>query len=441
MLVTGTLEGNGYSIRANGEDAGAATGSGGGGGAGGTILLDVTTYSGTAGIYATGGDGGHTDDNCTGSGGGGSGGVLWYSGTSIPGSVTGNISEGQKGTVSFACAGHSGNNGSSGQQLTDLLMPLNGFLFNTIKGVDTLCAGQVPALLTGSQPKGGDGNYSFAWEQSTDQVNWINAVGTSSLLNMQPEALFATTYYRRIVLSDTIVDTSRVVEIFVYPDISNNSISGSDTICYGLNATALTGLQPAGGDNSYTFQWQLSTDLSGWNNTGVPQNSNDPFDPGALTVTSYYRRVVTSTAYCADTSNNITITVLPSITNNVFATPDTVICENLGPGLVNAATPAGGDGNYDYLWQDRTETGSWQDIPGSNVLRYDPGILDETMLYRRIVRSGNDDACVDTSTFKTIEVLPLIVNNLIGTDSSRYCAFRRCRGRYVQLPMGMAHFG
>ncbi|MBN1158923.1 MAG: gliding motility-associated C-terminal domain-containing protein [Bacteroidales bacterium] len=422
ILITSTLKGNGNSILANGEDAGPATGSGGGGGAGGTILIDATNYGDNISIYAQGGKGGNTEDNCTGSGGGGSGGVFWYSGISIP-SIAVNLNEGQQGHVTSGCILHTGSGGSEGLQLNNLLMPLTGFLFNTIRGRDTLCAGQVPEMLTGTQPKGGDGFYSYLWEQSTDQTTWISAIGIPELTSFQPEALYQTTYFRRIVNSVDIADTSRMVEIFVYPAISNNIISGTDTICYEDHADQLTGLLPLGGNGEFEYQWQISENLSDWSNTGNLLYVNDPHDPGVLTSSSYYRRLVNSTEYCQDTSVYVTITVLPEITNNLFMTGDTVICENLGPGLLNTSAPGGGDGSYTYSWQIRPQAESWQDIPSSNVLQYDPGQLSQTTSYRRIVYSGNDNACIDTSSsVKTINVLPAITNNILQTDSSRYCA-------------------
>ncbi|MBN2481276.1 MAG: gliding motility-associated C-terminal domain-containing protein [Bacteroidales bacterium] len=422
ILITEIIDGNGNSILADGENAGTAAGSGGGGGAGGTILIDATVYGDAFNIYAKGGDGGSTNDNCTGSGGGGSGGVFWHSGTSIP-SITVDLTEGQQGYVSSPCIFHTGNGGYEGASLENLLMPLTGFLFNTIRGVDTLCAGQVPEPITGTWPKGGDGFYSYLWEQSTDQTTWISAFGTPELTAFQSEALYQTTYFRRIVNSADIADTSRIIEIFVYPAISNNIIAGNDTICFEDHGDQLTGSLPSGGNSEFEYQWQISGNLSDWNNIGNPVYENIMFDPGILTATSNYRRLVSSTAYCHDTSGYITITVLPDITNNQFITEDTVICENLGPGLLNATNPGGGDGSYMYSWQSRPETGSWQDVASSNVLQYDPGQLSQTTLFRRIVYSGNDHACIDTSaTVKTISVLPAIANNILITDSSRYCA-------------------
>ena len=185
-----------------------------------------------------------------------------------------------------------------------------------------------------------------------------------------------------------------------------------------LHAKTLTGTNPAGGNSIYQYQWQYSTDQAAWNNGGAL----DTYSPGPLQQSQYFRRQVTSTAYCTHTSNSVKITVLASITNNSFATADTVICKDLGPGLLNASSPSKGDGTYTYLWQSRSTSGSWTSLPSSNVKRYDPGILTDTTLYRRIVYSGNGQACKDTSSSKTIKVLPLISGNIPTTDSSRYCA-------------------
>lgn len=421
IIVTGTLVSNGYSVTADGQSPASSTGSGGGGGGGGTILIDATAYTGSLSVSAAGGNGGSTNDNCTGSGGGGGGGVLWHSGSSITAASI-NLSGGEQGYVTTGCVGNSGNGGSAGDDLANLIMPLNGFLFNTIRNNDTICEGQVPVLLKASSPKGGNGFYDFVWEQSTDSLNWTAAQGTAILTALQPVALDISTWYRRIVTSDTIADTSRVIKVFVYPSIENNTIAGTDTICYGLEASQLNGTLPAGGNNTFTYHWQADTGQDTWSDATAPYSSNMPFEPGSLTATTYYRRVVKSTAYCSDTSNSVTVTVLPSLTDNIFVSPDTVICRDQEAGLLNALQPSGGDGDYDYLWQKSTESGIWEDISLSDIIRYNPGILTQTTEYRRIVFSGNDNACADTSASRTVNVLPLISNNILDSDSGRYCA-------------------
>ncbi len=423
FIITGTLfSKSGTYLKASGQNVTVtATGSAGGGGGAGTVLLDATDYSGAISVKINGGQGGKGNAvNCTGSGGGGSGGVLWYSGNAITGASLTVDTLGGKTTR--ACLSHLGDDGHYGVKINNMILNLTGFLFNTLRGVDTICAGQVPNKITGSHPKGGDGTYTWIWQKSIDSLAWVT-LGSTSRDSIRPPALTQTTFYRRIVRSvdkklNVISDTSRTLKIFVYPAITNNIVSGTDTICYNLPAATLTGTNPAGGNNIYQYQWQFSSNMSVWNNGG----NSDSFSPGLLQQSFYFRRQVTSAAYCSHTSNTVKVTVLPSITNNVFISDDTVICKDLGTGLLNALSPGQGDGTYAYLWQSRSTYGNWTSLPASNVKRYNPGILTDTTLYRRIVYSGNGQACKDTSAIKTIHVLPLISGNIPSSTVNKYCA-------------------
>jgi gliding motility-associated-like protein len=426
MIITNVLKGKaGTVISVKGQSVSQlATGSGGGGGAAGTIILDATFYTGSLNVNIRGGNGGGTNGSvCTGTGGGGGGGLLWYSGAAITGVTP--VVDKERGSFGDAsgCFTYIGGAGNYGGELNNLILNLNGFLFNSIKGTDTLCAGQVPNKLTGTRPKGGDGTYGYVWEQSTNQVNWSGALGTVYRDSLRPAALNQTTYYRRIVDSwdnggSHVFDTSKAIEVFVYPSISNNIIYGRDTICNSQSPKTLTGNIPAGGNGIYNYLWQSSTDNSTW----APGVNSPSCSPGLLTQSTYYRRVVTSTAYCSHTSNTVLVTVLPSIMSNVFETPDTVICSGFGPGLLNARHPAYGDGQYAYAWQSRSTTGSWTTVPGATGMRYNPGTLTDTVLYRRIVFSGNDKACKDTSLAKAIRVLPSITDNTLTSERVRYCS-------------------
>jgi gliding motility-associated-like protein len=433
ILITEKLVKNGGSILATGENAANTTGSGGGGGGGGSVIIDATSYSGTSTmtINIRGGKGGnavHVTD-CNGAGGGGSGGILLYAGTSIPALV--DSSKGDRGTTKdpFLCSARNGFDGAQGGALKGLITPLTGFLFNTIRGTDTVCAGKAPDLLTGSQPKGGDGSYTYQWEHSSDNFNWSSAPGTNNEKTYQPSSLNQTTFYRRIVSSSSIFDTSKSIKVFVYNAISGNTITGSDIICSGADAGPITGTTPNGGNGIYRYQWFSGNDLNSLTG-GELLTSNEPLDPGQLTDTTYVRRVVTSTEYCYDTSSYVTITVLPNIGNNAFISPDTVLCENLSPGPLNALVPTGGDGTYSYSWQNKSVSGVWATIPLSNIQRYNPGVLTDTTLYRRIAYSGSGNACIDTSSAKTIKAMPQIANNTITCSPVQYT----CNGSPITLP-------
>ncbi len=226
-----------------------------------------------------------------------------------------------------------------------------------------------------------------------------------------------------MVTSDAIVDVSRVLQIYVYPAISNNLITGEDTICYNTNAQPLHGVLPfpSGGNGSFNYKWEESANQVIWNVAGTGVN----FDPAKLTNTTFYRRVVNSTAWCHDTSNTWSILVLPGIGNNRFIPEkDTAVCMNTSPGTLNALPPSGGKGTYSYSWQFKPDQGSWTTVPDSHGMNLTVGRLTNTTSYRRIVYSGQNNACIDTTTIvKTIVVkLPIDNNNIPGAPV-RYTCF------------------
>jgi hypothetical protein len=158
-----TLIGNGYKISANGGPGGTAVSDGAsGGGAAGSVIMDVSNYSGSVILQANGGKGGNEDDagttqRCYGAGGGGSGGVIYFAG-SVPAvtiSVTG-------GTAGLESAG------------------------------DVACNTSVPAAggLTGSTIS------SYSVRQSTDPSSYCISLGPLpvSLIYFKASALQSTIY-------------------------------------------------------------------------------------------------------------------------------------------------------------------------------------------------------------------------------------------------------
>ena len=73
-------------------------------------------------------------------------------------------------------------------------------------------------------------------------------------------------------------------------------------------------------------------------------------------------------------------------------------------------------------WWDSPDDISYSEITGATGQNYSPGTLIADRYYKRVIHSGTDAACKDTSDAFYIEVYPLISNNIIETDSTRYCA-------------------
>jgi hypothetical protein len=126
FIHANNLIGGSQTISANGEVGALSNSDGaGGGGAGGTIIMDVTTYTGTVNIEANGGNGGNSDDvgvpsRCFGGGGGGSGGAIYFTGSfpSLPVAYTvnfgtGGTQTGSAGTCSTPVPGLAGTIGQT----------------------------------------------------------------------------------------------------------------------------------------------------------------------------------------------------------------------------------------------------------------------------------------------------------------------------------------
>lgn len=216
---------------------------------------------------------------------------------------------GQSYTLTWTIASSSCGFSASTVTIHDLL-PLTNQLS---PGTTTVCVGQ-PATLSGSLPSGASGNYTYAWESSTDQNTWSGVSGqtqqNSTVLPSQ------STYYRRLVFSGNCSLASGTVQVIVLPAISNNVIDASQQVCILKPVTALNGSLPAGGDGTYQYQWQQSGDQSNW--TNIANATGQGYQPPPLSSTTYYRRIVTS-AMCTGNQQNISAVVTVTVNPNAKA--------------------------------------------------------------------------------------------------------------------------
>jgi len=297
-------------------------------------------------------------------------------------------------------------------------------LANTgIGSPQTICQGSPVALLTGQLPTGGNGSYSYQWESSNNNSTWSTILG-ATLQDYQPTAINSTTYFRRRVTSGVCNVVSSSVAVVVTPALSNNTISSDQTICIGSSANTITGTSVVGGSGTLTYQWQLSTD-NGTSWVNVPLNGNNSsYNPGAISASTSYRRIVSSGACTLISGNTITITVLPALTNFSIST-DQQICEGNPTALLVGQLPTGGNGSYTYQWESSTNNSTWNTITGTNTKDYQPPVLTTTTYYRRRVTSG---ACSVLSPTVTITIYN---NPNAGTLSAS--VINVCQGATVSI--------
>ncbi|MHA6250231.1 Ig-like domain-containing protein [Pontibacter sp. CAU 1760] len=279
---------------------------------------------------------------------------------------------------------------------------------NIIQASQVIFAGQVPAPLIGSTPKGGDNSYTYAWEYSSNGDNYQPAPAPNTGKNYSPQALTEHTWFRRIAYSGGCTSVSNEVKVTITPAIGNNNIQADQVICFGNVPATLVGSMPIGGKGNYTYLWQQSTEgpESGWH-TATGSGNTQNYTPPALTQETWFRRVVISET-TSHSSAAVMISVKPAMSNNVISTRQTV-CFGTAPATLTGTNPAGGSGKHTYHWEMSTAgpNTAFTTAPGDNNKQdYSPGPLTKTTWFRRVVTSESCNALVSASLQIMVTPLP-----------------------------------
>ncbi|SET39197.1 T9SS type B sorting domain-containing protein [Hymenobacter actinosclerus] len=194
------------------------------------------------------------------------------------------------------------------------------------------------------------------------------------------------------------------------------TIAKDQAICAGDTAGVLISSVPAGeGTGQYTYQWQQSADNSTW--ADIAGATAETYAPGSVSVTTYFRRLVTS-GFCAPRTPtaSVKITVTPKVVPGTIAA-DQTLCEGSTPApLTSATAPTGGTGQFAYQWESSLDNVAWTPLPGATPATYAPGPLTATTSFRRRVTSGT---CAPVlSNVVTITVTPKVAAGTIAADQA-----------------------
>lgn len=149
-----------------------------------------------------------------------------------------------------------------------------------------------------------------------DVTNLINDIrnnpttGYGLMLKLQTEA----TYRCLLFATSDHADSAKWPKLtisYTLPQINNNTISSSQTLCAGSMASTLIGSTPTGENGMFTYRWISSTENanSGYNNaSGINFYKN--YAVPIINTTTWYRRIVSSLiGGVFDTSAAISITI------------------------------------------------------------------------------------------------------------------------------------
>jgi gliding motility-associated-like protein len=209
----------------------------------------------------------------------------------------------------------------------------------------TLCYGQgVPISASG---KGGNGNYSFSWD---------NGIGPVSSIIVYPPT---TTEYT-VILSDgctSLPDTGKI-RVFVTPPL--HVAARPDTFMCSGNSTALYARASGGDHNNYTYSW-FGLNGSTWH--FIDTGNYKPVSPAATAV----YRVVTSDGCSANDTDEVTVHI--RIPLKLQVTRDTIICA--GQQVILSASGAGNDSvYYTYTWDHNIGNGNYRPVSPASTTNY-----------------------------------------------------------------------
>jgi gliding motility-associated-like protein len=181
----------------------------------------------------------------------------------------------------------------------------------SISANQTICVGATPATLTSSTAAaGGTGTITYEWQSSTDGTTYTTISGAASA-TYSPAATSVNTYFKRgaRTANDNVVYSSAIV-ITVQQSVGG-SIAGSATVCAGTNSTVLT----LSGQTGSITKWQSSLTSNFASATDIA-NTTTSLTATNLSVTTYYRAVITQGSCTAANSATATISVtaLPTVT-------------------------------------------------------------------------------------------------------------------------------
>ncbi|SOE23924.1 hypothetical protein SAMN06298216_4297 [Spirosomataceae bacterium TFI 002] len=263
-------------------------------------------------------------------------------------------------------------------------------------GADVSLCGTFTATLAGNTPTIGLGTWSS------------DNGGTFSSINSPTSTFSGTAGNYTLTWSITngsCPASTNDLTLNLYNVISDNTIGSATTICTGSAAPTLQGTAVlAGGTGSYTYQWQRSTTSATTGFTDIILANSASYDPGVLTSTMFYRRIVAS-GPCSDISNAVEITVdaLPSVAN---AGQDISLCGTFTSTLAGN-TPTLGTGqwtsnNGGTFSNINSPTSTFSGSAGNYILTW----------------SITNGSCPASTNNLTLDFLEEISNNTIGSNSS-----------------------
>ncbi|WP_179319672.1 Ig-like domain-containing protein [Winogradskyella helgolandensis] len=210
------------------------------------------------------------------------------------------------------------------------------------------------------------------------------------------------------------------IVIAVAPKVNPGVVGTNQTLCSGGDPVAFTQTTAATGLN-LSYQWKNSTTSATGPWTDITGATSTTYNSPALTQTTWFQRVVTSTVngVNCESVNTTPIQVLINDIDGGTISGDQTICDGGDPTVLGNTLPATGGGTISYQWQSNTTGcgGSWGDISGATGATYNPppGLTDTTY-FRRLGTSTLNVADCTAASNCIIVTVNKVTGGEIGND-------------------------
>lgn len=261
---------------------------------------------------------------------------------------------------------------------------------------------------------GGAGNYNYKWEQTNDTTiarwTYIQNQGNPDIsVNYS-----ATTYLRRVTSDRGATVRSGIIRYIVLPPLLGGQItSGEVNICNGDSFTLKVLILPSGADGNINYEWWYSNDSDDFatGSKALIYNTGKVYGSNSYVLRSYspYCKInAYSNPFLINGLENIKTLKLRYIKNQVHCSP--TLAFKLQGDSLNLTTT--------YSWQSLDPKDLiWKTIITSSKSSCNPGFLNKTTFFRRIINS-NYYCGYDTSNVITIQIgntSPYLVKNVLDS--------------------------
>ncbi|MEJ8758241.1 gliding motility-associated C-terminal domain-containing protein [Pontibacter sp. H259] len=230
--------------------------------------------------------------------------------------------------------------------------------------------------------------------------NWYDdnetLVSTGSTYTTPALSADAVYYVEAVTASGCVNPTRTIVTAYVTQQITNNTlVTGNQMICSGSVPALIVGSSAMSGNGTVTYQWESSED--GINYNLIPNATGRDYQPAALYVPTWFRRVASvPNGICpAQRTNIIKVTTLSAPLTPQAS--NTTVCAG-AKAILSVSAPEPG---YTYRWFSVASGGN--SLHSGQFFTID-GLTAETTYFVEAVNTGG---CVSPRKAVTVFVTPL----------------------------------